>query len=1225
MTPELEFIPLDDTTSQNSDLEFVPVHEYDYTPVTNVYADRDELAKAWSTYSSQPLTDGQSRVGEFRQEAARLGTSLDELIAASEADKPFGDRWASKLYRNGGPLWRGVMNSTNSTKTFLVNSAYRSLSNIPGWEHLADEADKNNRAHNELEAVGRVLDEEGAVAELVTPTGAALLNNVSGGLFDIATVAAVPGGAGAVAAEGATAGKVAVAGMNMTKKLALYTGLRTAEQELTVATDHGLSPEMRMTHAGMMGGSTALFTYGFGKWAQTLGLTTSEQALTQAAKPAVTRLMGRTGLSDAIYGMALSGGENASQEASQMLWGTFAGTDTTENGMGRVGMAAATGAAMRGSAEVLPAVKNFREAYRKTQEAMPDTVKGTLDAQKANADGQTNPQPPENASPAYKDAYTSEIEALNAQKASAVKALDGIRYGESSLAAELDILSQKKAAFDAAKTRVDEFDPTELTPELLKELKKKFPSLTDEQIKELNVTVPKGVKPEPPKLSPETQAALDMLAEEQEKLVAKGKELEAKRKTAETELNTIQEKLKGLDNASKAEIKAVVTEALETERIKNELDQSSVRFSRAENDINAKFRAQEGFADLPETERLTAERALQNARNQGLVARADDIAHDILTKERAIEGNEQAGLVEAAQMRSDRISELQLIKDDPTKTDSERNDAAVELDNVKKSADRISLAVNSGRAKSAQALALGKYDADNTDPANVREYAARRKGSPLTEAESDSLTKAAVELKDVERHARQAADEVTAKIPLTKDGFVYRETLRAMRRKGSPLTAAEQANIKKRAESLYETVGDVRTLDEMEGQKVADELYKKGMRLRFRLDYAILSLEPKTFGGEVSKATSFALGLWRGYLTSFDLFPALRQGIVNPQSWPAGWKAFWKAFKSGGDTLIIDRDMKKDDYYKPSQDMPEGYHKLALLDSDTPLALHEGGMFDVTHEALPGIGAFARAFRAGLNAMRLDTFKRLINANGGLAKWDTANISALNDFINTGSGRGTLYQFEKSASVLSKFMLAPRFFSSRLQYLTGVPLMKAAYAGDNLAAKVMLKTYAKQIAGLAVMTGFAEMAGKAAFGPEAVRFYRNPFSDDPEERFNVGRLRIGDTMIDITGGLARPYRYMTALAEPLMANKEGRTALKQTDRTLLGIGRGQLAPLPSALWSLSDFYSGKNQGRVSVSDYILPWSANDMYKALQDEGLSKGAAISAFNLFGGGSYTTERK
>lgn len=1175
--------PTDSSIFQNIESQSDPVHTYDYTPLQNLDADRNELVKQWLSARDY---EGPEKVQEFQGRAKQLGMTLDDLLAKGEENKSLGDKWATKLYRNGGPIFRGAMNSADSTQTFITNLAYRGLSNVPGWENLSTEADKNNRALQAREAIGDILNREGSVADITGPGGAAFLGNVSQGLADVATVAATGGGSAEASVAGATAEEMAaaskVAQLAAAKKAAVYFGLKKSEQELTVATDHGMSPNMRLLHAGVMGGTTAAFTYGFGQWAETLGYSTTEQAVI-AGKPAVERLMQRSGLADAAGGMAISAGEQATMEASQMMWGSFAGTDTTDDAFNRIAKSAATGAAMRGTAEVLPAVKSFHDAYIRTQEAMPDTVKGTLDAQKAAAAGET-PVVPENASQAYKDAVQSELDAIADMHAEAQKSLAGVKLGEESLKSRMDkLLSLRQEHSDIS---------SELS------------ALGD------------GEHPDAAALSGQLSTMNEGMQVEADAIRAQRDALVTRRKTAESDIKAAEELFNGLDDNGKTEIQSKVIGDLETSRIKNEIDSSKDSLTRAQNSENAAFRAQEGYSQLAESDRVSMEQSLQNARDKGLITRADDIAKDVLNTKRGISADEQAGLVEAGLQRNAAIVKYSKMLDDANISAADKADATVNLQEARKSADIISRSLNEGASDPARMLAQRRYEQDNKNPANVREYGRKVKGSDLTIAEADGLTADAVKLSDTEMLARKAMD---AKLPadaklLTEPGFVFREILRAEQSKGSPLSETEQADVTSRAKKLFANSGDVATLDAALQQKLADDLYVKGVEQRAALDRKILSLEPRTFTKQISSYASFSAGLMRGWLTGGDLFPLFRQGILHPFQAFKAFPNFFKALRSSRETILAQREVMEHPYYKASQEAG-----LAIMDADAPFILREGSMMDAAHESLPFIGNFARAFRVGMNTFRMGVFESQINANGGLAKWNSGNLKALGEFTNCATGRGTLPGFEQSASTLAHLMIGPRFFWSRLQYFTGVPMLKAAYGGNKLATQVMLKTYAKQIAGLAVMTGVAEVMGKAAFGPDAVEFHRDP------RDFDFGRLRIGNTMIDVTGGLARPYRYATALLEPIIAKAQDRPSLRKTGNTVLGIARGQLAPVPSALVSAGEVYTGKKQAGAEALNYIVPWSWKDSVQALQNEGMEKGAAIAALNMFGAGSYTTEKQ
>lgn len=402
-------------------------------------------------------------------------------------------------------------------------------------------------------------------------------------------------------------------------------------------------------------------------------------------------------------------------------------------------------------------------------------------------------------------------------------------------------------------------------------------------------------------------------------------------------------------------------------------------------------------------------------------------------------------------------------------------------------------------------------------------------------------------------------------------------------------------------------------VDDRRNQKAIDDLYLEGEKKRAKLEYAAKQQEPRTLG----KYASLADGLWRSFLLGGDAFPLFRQGFVEPVgSIKEGIPQFFKALFSEDQRRLFDRDMRLDPDYQLSQ---RGETKLAILDGHEPYAQSETGMLAAARQAFPVLANLEGAFRTSLNAIRMYSFKKHINSMGGPAAWDSANLSELNKFINNGTGRGSLGGLESSASTLSKFMVGPRFFFSRLTYLTPLQLVKSAYAGNDMATKVMLISYAKQIAGIAAFTTLAEKAGKAAWGDDAVDFARSPL--DP----NFGRLRVGNTQIDITGGLGRPYRYATTLLAPQIAQATGIPTRKDPARGFARIVQGQLAPAPGALISAAEVYAGNADAKTEAQKYIVPWAYGDAVKAVQNEGLSKGTAISVINLFGGGSFTTERK
>lgn len=1216
---ELEPADVSQQPQTNTGYQLEPLHQFDLSPIQATTKDRDGLANMWMAKTDFLGAHGPQTPQELeaiKTKAASVNMSLDDVMAAAEEKMTPSERAAVHQYRYAGPVARGISGSEDSTVTFLTNAAYRGLSFIPGYEHLAAKADENNRRLATVNSITDQLNREGSMANIVGSTGASLMGDFGKMGMDIATVAAAPGGGAAVAegatAEAATAAKAAEA-MTATKKLALFAGLRHGEEQLTVGTDAGLSPNMRLANASGQAAIVAGFTYGFGNWAQQLGLATSEQASLTGSQ-AVGRLLTREGVTEAAKAYTLSAGEQAGMSLANQSWGSLFGTDTMDDWLSRASQAGATGALMRGSMDVLPAGRDFYEKYHSAQEKMPEVVKGTIAAQNVVFKG-TPEAKLENESPAFVDAYKSEKDALEAQKAEALKTLDGVNAGQESLKSRMEKYLATKNESRVLNTEGG------LSDEAKAELKAH--GFSDQQIAEAVISEPKpGATPIDAKNAKASAKADAELEAERQAIVDARDHLNEHRKNVEFRLKEIEQSLGELSDADKTEIKSKVVNDLETKRVADNLEQGRVEFTKAEHEMNRKFREYHGYDQLPEAEWIPMAASLREARAKGIVTNADEIAKDIISKERGISYDEQNGLRDAMVSRSKTIKDADAVLADPNATADAKQNATVAKNNARKSEDVITQAVFKGRQDVARTLGTGQYDIDNLKPATVREIARQRKGEDLTTSEADSLTAAAEKASEIEYRAMRAkeANQIEAKKPLTREGFAYRETLRAEQRKGEPLSRDEAAAVNSAATKLYDTTADPVALDNARMEDSAKDLYYQANQARAALELKMLNLEPKTFGSRVKNTAALSGGLLREYLTGGDGPPVLRQGLLYPRAWPEMTKTFFKSLMSGRGESDADYDLTRSKYYHQGQEWG-----LRTLKTGEPFQFQEGGMAFSVAKQFPVFNRISGAYRTSVNFIRQYAFESSIDSMGGIKNWDAESGKRCADFANCATGSSTLGGLENSASFLSHIMLAPRFFWSRMQFFTGWPMLKAAYYGDKTSSQMMLKSYVKQVCGIAVVTALAEAGGNAAYGPGSVRFYRNPFSEDPDERFNVGRMRVGNTMIDITAGLGKPFRYATALAEPLLAAHQDRPSLKRADQTLLGIAGGSLAPIPSALVSSAQVYTGSKDANGELSKFIYPWSWSDMHRAFQDEGMDKATAISLMNVFGAGGYTMENR
>ena len=182
----------------------------------------------------------------------------------------------------------------------------------------------------------------------------------------------------------------------------------------------------------------------------------------------------------------------------------------------------------------------------------------------------------------------------------------------------------------------------------------------------------------------------------------------------------------------------------------------------------------------------------------------------------------------------------------------------------------------------------------------------------------------------------------------------------------------------------------------------------------------------------------------RALMASYDLSFGLRQGIFLAGRYPKEFaRSFIAQFKLFGSEKAF-KTLKKEIADRPTYElMVGGRHKLALTEMDAALSLREEAFMGAAWaEKIPvvgkGVRASARAYTGFANKLRADVFDHLIKSaeKTGRNPWkDPALVDSIIDFVNAGSGRGSLKLLEKAAVNLNTVLFSPRLIASRLNLL----------------------------------------------------------------------------------------------------------------------------------------------------------------------------------------------
>ncbi len=340
-----------------------------------------------------------------------------------------------------------------------------------------------------------------------------------------------------------------------------------------------------------------------------------------------------------------------------------------------------------------------------------------------------------------------------------------------------------------------------------------------------------------------------------------------------------------------------------------------------------------------------------------------------------------------------------------------------------------------------------------------------------------------------------------------------------------------------------------------------------------------------------------AIGETAGFLRTMkataDMSATLRQGLwLSPRRPVKAAKAFAEAVKgffSEYTTDQIDNAIRQ----HPNQFFRDRA-KLELTERGGRLSGREEHFQSSVAERLPlGVGAVVRAserhMTTDLNLLRVAAFDQFLELYPNAT---TDELRAWADVVNISSGRGSLGRLAPVANELSLGIFAPRFAVSRIQTPSMIfkywhlPRVRKEIAKDQVAVVGL---------GLTVL-GLAALAG-ASVGLDP----RDP---------DFGKIRIGNTRIDIWGGVQQPARVIARIMLGL-TDRTGLTGRHLTKsekeiNPLEILGRFaafKIAPLVSIPLELI-------RGRTAVGEEvtpsetavrsILPMVFEDIYEASQE-------------------------
>ncbi len=327
-----------------------------------------------------------------------------------------------------------------------------------------------------------------------------------------------------------------------------------------------------------------------------------------------------------------------------------------------------------------------------------------------------------------------------------------------------------------------------------------------------------------------------------------------------------------------------------------------------------------------------------------------------------------------------------------------------------------------------------------------------------------------------------------------------------------------------------------------------------------------------------------------------NIWQVLPHPVRTSKAFIPAWKAFFSEYSSERIANAL-RNSENAFLYEQSG--------LDILDASSPDAQQQSEVFrGRVIERVPILGpvikASSRHAVAIGNLVRTSAFDQFI-ANNSNVTLDERRAFA--NYVNVSTGLGDLRHFGAIGKELDLTFFAPRFAVSRVQ--TPYMLMK------HWQLPRVRKQITKDMAGF-VATGGMVLTLAAMVGAEVELF--DP--DDPD----WGKIRFGDTRIDIWGGFQQPARVIARLASGPFNAEVGFSPLELVAR-FAAFKLGPAITVPHELWTAKTAVGEDTTRMETIAKSVVPLVLEDIWEAWKLEGVPTAAATAALAVPGVGVST----
>ncbi len=452
---------------------------------------------------------------------------------------------------------------------------------------------------------------------------------------------------------------------------------------------------------------------------------------------------------------------------------------------------------------------------------------------------------------------------------------------------------------------------------------------------------------------------------------------------------------------------------------------------------------------------------------------------------------------------------------------------------------------------------------------------------------------------------------------------------------GKPLSTKVRARIRRQAARIAELQKKIDQKDFARPKKRKPApLTGEALRLQHELDRTKaeyqrgvfqLKLKNRSLPLKIVGGVGEVFNVARALMTSFDLSAVLRQGgfgaIGHPIRAAKSFPAMIRALLSEKRRFAVEHAI----HNRPNAKLYKS-SGLYLSRRGGALSEMEEAYMSRWAEKIPGVAASERAYTTFLDKFRVESFDAMVKTLGRNGEVTTREAEAIANFINVSTGRGSLGVRANAHTVLNTVFFAPRLVASRFQLLGAQPL----YGGTARTRAMIAMEYARFLAGIGLIYGLTSLVPdewdwSVEFDPRSADF---------------GKIKIGNTRLDLLAGLSQVTVFAARIVTGKTKTQRGELVPIRGKDVPYGYGTGadvlarflrsKLSPMSGTFVNIfagKDYIGEPVTIGTTVTNITIPMAMRDIYDAMRDMGVSRGAAIGLLAIFGVGmqTYATKRK